>query len=863
MLSPRRLVRLAHEMAVAGVVAIAAIVGLSAVSAQAVPIVIDAQDSGWYDDSGDHTATNQSFVAGLRGVEYRNFFVFDLTPLVGETILTAELRLENPVDGFESPDPSEIFALFHVDTPVPALIAGGQGGPVGQLTFDDLGTGTSYGSVEITTADNGTIVRIPLNAAAISALSGTTGLFAFGGAIATLQNDLLIREFAFGFSDENSTRQLVINPDPIPEPSTALLLGLGLALTGWGARRRCGAILPTPLVASSNLRGRVMHRILDRRRIGAALALVVGVLSVPQAGHALSPTFTYVTMSDGVKIAISVGYPSDFSIDDVDRWGTIFNMNGYGGAGSARTPSAYYQDKYVSVTASIRGTGCSGGRFDLFDRRHANDGYEIIEKWIVRQPWSNGKVGIDGYSYGGLTGWMVASTNPPHLTVITIGGLIDDLYRGIVYPGGVPNNGFPGIWTGVLRPQMETNNNLDRYVDESTSDDPTCAENIATRPPRNPDEDPITRGLSEQLDGPWWEHRALISWITGVRKPIFIAQQYQDEQTGPRGGWILWENLHPDVPKRLVATNGTHGGGFHTAARADRDAWIDCWMMHDGDPDACDTIRSGLRDPSRRVQIYFESTGSIPLAPLESANFPLPETNWTRFYLRADGTAIEAAPGGTEAGRLYLSNPRGRQPGPVNQITSSSGPDELEYVIDFDEPTAIAGPITATLWATVTAPDTDFMITLIDVWPSGEYQYLQRGLLRASHREIDDVLSDRIASGPYAGEIYRPHHPHIDEDLLTLGMPTELRVEIFPVGHVFRADHSLLIKISAPGLTDPISDLWAYPPEDQFASVNTILHDATHPSSILLPLLPALPPIRAIAPGCGAQNGVRCTTPLM
>jgi hypothetical protein len=244
MLSLRQLVRLAHDIAIVGVAALAAIVGLGAASAHAVPIAIDAEDSGWYDDGGDHTAANQNFIAGLRGVEYRNFFVFDLTSLVGETIVTAELRLELSYGdafeaGFESPDPSETFALFDVGTPVPALTAGGPGGPVGQLVFDDLGKGTSYGSVEITTADNGTIVRIPLNAAAISALAGGVGLFAFGGAITTHQNDLLIREFAFGWSDESSTRQLVINPDPIPEPGTALLLGLGLALTAWRARQRC------------------------------------------------------------------------------------------------------------------------------------------------------------------------------------------------------------------------------------------------------------------------------------------------------------------------------------------------------------------------------------------------------------------------------------------------------------------------------------------------------------------------------------------------------------------------------------------------------------------------------------------------
>jgi len=586
--------------------------------------------------------------------------------------------------------------------------------------------------------------------------------------------------------------------------------------------------------------------------------LAVTALAVPQAGQA-APDHTYVTMSDGVQIAIAVNYPPGFSPDDEGLWGTLFEMDGYAGGGGAHNPASF-GNNYVTVHASIRGTGCSGGRFDLFDRRHAYDGYEIIENWIVKQPWSNGKVAIDGYSYPGLTGWMVASTNPPHLTVITLGGLIDDLYRGIVHLGGVPNYGFPAVWTGAYRPASEALGNSGRYQSETTSGDPTCAANIATRPPRNAVEDPIIRGGTELQDGPWWHYRSTISWINGITKPIHLTQHYQDEQTGPRGGWVLWENIRSEVPKRLVATNGRHGRSPQESA--DRRAWIDCWMLHDGDADACDAIRPGLLDPDRQVQIYFETQGSAQPAALESSDFPLPETAWTEFFLRADGTATTGTPAADEAARAYVSNSRGRQPSVVNEVTASSGPDELSYRVSFDEPTALAGPMTATLFASATAPDTDFMITLIDVWPTGEHEYLQRGFLRASYREVDPVRSDRIAGGPYAGRIYRPHRPHTDRDVLIPGEPTEMLVEIFPVGHVFREGHELLVKISSPGVSDPISDIYAYP-ADQFASVNTIFSDAARPSSILLPLLSSLPPISTTAPACGAQSGVRCTTPLM
>jgi putative CocE/NonD family hydrolase len=94
--------------------------------------------------------------------------------------------------------------------------------------------------------------------------------------------------------------------------------------------------------------------------------------------------------------------------------------------------SAISSNEYVTVHASVRGTGCSSGEFDLFSWRSALDGKEIIDNWIPNQPWSDGAVGLLGHSYGGITGFMVAATQPQHLKAATLSGLIDDLYRGIV-----------------------------------------------------------------------------------------------------------------------------------------------------------------------------------------------------------------------------------------------------------------------------------------------------------------------------------------------------------------------------------------------------------------------------------------------
>ena len=124
-----------------------------------------------------------------------------------------------------------------------------------------------------------------------------------------------------------------------------------------------------------------------------------------------------------------------------------------GGAKTTTTRSTR-REKFVDVYASVRGTGCSGGEFDLFSDQSAQDGYDVIENWMVKQPWSDGRVGITGRGWGS-TGWMVAATHPPHVKGIALSGLIDDFYRGILYPGGVPNSGFPIAWGAGVRPLGE------------------------------------------------------------------------------------------------------------------------------------------------------------------------------------------------------------------------------------------------------------------------------------------------------------------------------------------------------------------------------------------------------------------------
>ncbi|TML80737.1 MAG: CocE/NonD family hydrolase, partial [Actinobacteria bacterium] len=201
-------------------------------------------------------------------------------------------------------------------------------------------------------------------------------------------------------------------------------------------------------------------------------ALVPSVGGTGRAAVTKGP-IQYVTVDDGTKIAVSVYYPDRF--DKTKRYPTLLTIEGYGGAGDPDDTTFVGDPDYVVVAMSLRGTGCSGGQLSLFSDRSAKDGAFVIDHWIPKQSWSNGDVGIYGHSYAGLTGFLVAAQHPSHLKAIAVSGLIDDFYRAILYPGGVPNPGFPILWGALLRPASEHAGNVGGF-----QSDPQCQQNYLT-----------------------------------------------------------------------------------------------------------------------------------------------------------------------------------------------------------------------------------------------------------------------------------------------------------------------------------------------------------------------------------------------
>ena len=224
-------------------------------------VTIDATDRGWYGNDGTHPQPAQptfpdilNYITGdcrrapcgdIGIDEFRNFLVFDLSGVTAP-IVAATLRLQNTAGmapfldrvGFFSDVGSETYLVSEVSTSIASLLAGTGGVAV----FNDLGSGTPFGSITATSAANGTFVEIDLNSVAIAALNLASGLFAFGGAITTL-NEVADKETLFAFSDLSPLSDTQLKLTVVPEPSTALLLAAAITLLGALRTRR----VPVPL----------------------------------------------------------------------------------------------------------------------------------------------------------------------------------------------------------------------------------------------------------------------------------------------------------------------------------------------------------------------------------------------------------------------------------------------------------------------------------------------------------------------------------------------------------------------------------------------------------------------------------------
>lgn len=570
-----------------------------------------------------------------------------------------------------------------------------------------------------------------------------------------------------------------------------------------------------------------------------AVAVVFCLLLVASAlpfTAADGPTQTvlkgYLTTRDGTQLAWNAVVPGD----GTGSYPTLLTYDGYdaGTNVDAGYVARYVPQGYALVGVSIRGTGCSGGTFDFFEPVQGLDGYDAVE-WAASQSWSNGKVGMIGKSYPGITQLFTAAERPPHLVAAAPGHMYGDIYRDVVYPGGIFNYAFAGLWSFIAQPEP----GYAAAFEESTAGDETCARNMLEHTATNARWNPFLQAQEHMFDDDLIRERSPYYIVDKIEVPLYLVQSWQDEQVGVRGMNII-ERLN--APYWITLSNGDHGMYRTNTSLAALDRFFGHYLK--GEDNGWES--------TPRVSVWWESGAAGVRAPSWTTTYDAFPSDQTPLALTlSEGGVLGGPSTGLPDAYVYpagsTSNGAGYGQGPADPPTDrlrTPAPTRVLYTTPaLVEDAVVLGPANLTLWLASTAPDTDVQVVLNEVRPDGKTVYVQKGWLRASHRALDGERSTT----------FEPVHPHQSLDVLTPGEPTRLDIAFYTFGHAFRAGSRIQLVVEAP---NNIPELWGFVNEP-VPALNLVYHDADHPSSLLLPLLTGVT-VPTPLPTCGSLIRQSC-----
>jgi putative CocE/NonD family hydrolase len=496
-----------------------------------------------------------------------------------------------------------------------------------------------------------------------------------------------------------------------------------------------------------------------------------------------------VTMDDGVKIATTVAFPSaDGSTPLPGRFPVVLEMTPYGrnGVCGCTTPDTFATRGIIGVVADVRGTGGSGGSLkdNYFSPREARDGYDLVEYFATR-PYSTGKVGMTGGSYLGITQYLTAEQQPPHLAVITPIVALSDLYRDAYTHGGIPNLSFDAQYIGVQGGPgaLSANNDPSLLAD-------TVQSKLGQSPPGTIAFDYLAR----PDDDPFYRARSPIYHAADITVPTLIVGQWHDGLL--RGAPEMYRVLsrRQGVETRLFMDPCTHKGcGAPFAPFDDPPGRLDESAL------VFEFLRKhllGADVPARpRVQYYLQHADRY----VSATDWPAPDTRWRS--LRLGPGRLGGARSGASAS--YVDDPAAGFSMALDQYGTVAaspyvptdqrleGPHGLTFrTPTLSKPLDIAGPIALRLVASSTATDTDWYAKLADVAPDGSESIITEGALRASHRALDPAKS-------LPG---RPYHTETDPQPIVPGRFYDYDIEIWPTAYELAPGHRLQLRLTSSDL---------------------------------------------------------------
>jgi len=568
----------------------------------------------------------------------------------------------------------------------------------------------------------------------------------------------------------------------------------------------------------------------ERQRIaGVEWSPIDGARGEPDSG------FVYLEMRDGVTLSATVRLPDRLLYGD-GPYPTVVEYSGYSPSRPDRPDTGTTIANalgYATVSVNMRGTGCSGGVFDVFNRAQHADGYDIVEI-VARQSWVlGGRVGMVGLSYPGISQLYVASANPPSLAAIVPKSVIADAWE-MQWPGGIYNVGFTEQWVDERERQTGTGQGWVRERVEGG--DESCAANVRLAS-QNFDFETFFRQLEHRPDNA--DDRDLRQLSRGIQAAVFLGGQWQDEQTGAQFGTLL-DRFDSARASRFFVSNGRHPDGYAPDVVFAWHEFLEFYLA-ERVPSLNAAIRlaaagefagtfglTGYRFPADRfasfddfgaaraayeaeppMTVLFESGAgaSVVGAPagtarVETTAWPPPGSTPRTFHVGEGGALLDVAPTvagadrwrhDPQAGFEDFFGPRGYQlltPIWDEAWTRFEPGNAVSYLTaPMAQDTVLAGPGVVELH--VRSPQVDdvhVQVTLMEVRPDGNEVYVQSGWLRLGHRAA--TRRGMTVERWYTEADFAPVPP---------GEWVRADVEIPAFAHPFRAGSRLRMVVSSPG----------------------------------------------------------------
>lgn len=503
---------------------------------------------------------------------------------------------------------------------------------------------------------------------------------------------------------------------------------------------------------------------------------------------------------------------------------------------------------YVAIIQDVRGRFASGGEFYPF-RDEANDGYDTVE-WAASLPYSNGKVGMWGASYVGVSQMLTAMAHPPHLAGICPMVTGSNYHDGWIYQGGAFEQMFAESWTASMAQDTfshylaaNTRTVLEKWFPPSEFE-------LFNFPPLAADHSlsakiaPYFYDWTAHPDyDDYWKRWSVPEHFADINVPaLHMAAWYDIFQGGSLTNYIgLKAHGGPAAraDQRLIVIVGGHSGGGRKVGELDFGREADQWDETSVVLDWYDHILKGIHNhfaDEEPVRIFVMGVNRWR----DEDDWPIPSARNTKYFLHSNGNANSLRGGGSlsteraqsETPDRYTYDPNNPTPthggqilgylqgGPFDQRPVEARPDVLVYSTPpMAKDTEVTGPISLELYVSSSAVDTDFTGKVVDVAPDGYAQNLTDGILRMRYR---DSPKSQVFMTP--GETYK------------------ITIDLWSTSNVFRKGHRLRLEVSSSNF--PRFDRNMNTGEEQATAQksvpaeNTIFHDADHPSALILPIVP-------------------------